>query len=100
MHREDLVVLIRIEEVVVGSRELKPHQRRFDATQNEEHKSRDDVAHRNRFVVCVSKPAAQTARSGPRALELFLLALHCGSQFPVVDCVLLWLFPAHFKLCK
>src|SRR5215213_2798472 len=100
--------------MTVRKRELNPHQRRFNAAEDEENKGGHDIALRDHFVISVSKPAAQSTWPRPGALELFLLALHLGRQLLLVHLhghrfpralrvfffCFLCLFVAHFKLCK
>ncbi len=76
MDREDLVVLVRSEKLVVGQRELDSHQCRFDTSEHKKHKRRHDVTHGDRLVIGVGKPTTPATRTGPRLLQLILLAPH------------------------
>ena len=61
--REDLVVEIRAEKVLSGRDELKAHQRREHAAEQEEHKRRDEIAAADRLVVGVaSQPKGRAGR--------------------------------------
>jgi hypothetical protein len=70
VHREDLVVQIGTEHVVVGSRQLQPYQRREDPGQSEEAERGDDEPDADRLVIDAGEPADETGRFAPGVREL------------------------------
>ena len=77
MQREELVVDLGRDEVVVRDAELQAHHQRLDPAEDEEHPRRDHVEDPDPLVVGRRQPAEQAAR---RALDAVGDDLRCGGQ--------------------
>src|SRR5439155_26127986 len=78
MHREELVVEVRIQEAILGPRQLKPHCKGLEAAQEKKDERGDDVTLADRLVVNARQPAEPSGpfRPGPRELgALFLFGV-------------------------
>ncbi len=70
MHREQLVVGLRVQEGVLGSAELDAHQQRLDAPDQEERHRRHEEALADLLVVDRPQPPSQAGLGVPDALEV------------------------------
>ena len=70
VHREELVVGVLGDEVVVRLRELGPHEQRHQAGREEEEERRDDVEDPDPLVVDRRQPAGDAAVAPGRADRL------------------------------
>ena len=59
MHREELVVLLRRQKVLIWPRQLQAHDESFDAAEQEKNKRRHDVSDADRLVIDGREPAAE-----------------------------------------
>src|SRR5690606_7050353 len=70
VHREELVVGLRVEHSAVGTCELQPHEQREDSADYEEGEARAHVAHGYRDVVDDLEEAEESLRLVPGDVEL------------------------------
>jgi hypothetical protein len=69
VHREQLVVALRIDEVIVWFGELEPHGQRKQAAEDEENQRRDDVTAADLLMIDGRQPADQAGRAAPRSFK-------------------------------
>jgi hypothetical protein len=72
VHREQLVVRLGADEVLVGPGQLRPHPERHQAGEGEQQERRDDVAHADALVVDGGEEPDQAGRVLPGLLQLVL----------------------------
>ncbi len=70
MHREDLVVEVRIQYPVFRNRELQTNQQGLDAAEKKEHERGDDVASADRLVVDAHDSAEDSLSLVPGSSQL------------------------------
>ena len=66
VHREDAVVLVRVEDVAVRRRQLQPHEQRLDAADEEEQERRHAVQDPDALVVDGRQPAPDAVMTATR----------------------------------
>jgi hypothetical protein len=76
---EELVESLGADEVLLGTRELRPHHERLDPGDEEERGGGDEVAHSDPLVVDRRQEARQSARFRPDLLEALDARLHYRS---------------------
>src|SRR5207302_1778196 len=70
VHREDLVVEVRVQDSVLGNRQLQTNQHGLDATEKKEDESGDDVAAADRLVIHAHDSSEKSLLLMPRSSEL------------------------------
>ena len=70
MHREDLVVEVRVQEAILRTRKLQTHREGLEPPEDEKTKRRHDVSLADRLVVRAREKAQETGSFAPGPGEL------------------------------
>ena len=70
VHREDLVVEVRVQDSILGNRELQANQQRLDSAEKKEPERGDDVAPADRLVVHAHDSAEESLSFVPGSSQL------------------------------
>jgi len=70
VHGEKLVVDLGTEQMQIRVRQLQPQQDRFQATEDQEHQGRDEIAQSDSLVIDGGESAPQGVRGLPESREL------------------------------
>jgi hypothetical protein len=85
-YSKDLVVQVRPEQGLFGVGQLQAHEQRQNATEEEKHKRRNNIALTNRLMVHMCKPPEKSARRLPGLLqEVMLVHLGCIHKVRVIS---------------